>query len=131
MNCQLNWRNKNIDPVTDCVEEVVVCPGTINDVGESKGARTGVWLVHINYTTFITTTSDDRAGSGLLLGVFVLRRNQNNLGGKPLIVVILTIVTAVTLTKPHQTLTGSEIFYSQNILFCCHNLHGNFPFVFV
>ena len=53
-------------------------------------------------------------GVGLLLGVFVLRRNQNNLGGKPLIVVILTIVTAVTLTKPHQTLTGSEMFYSQH-----------------
>ena len=111
MNCQLNWRNKNIDPVTDCVEEeVAVCPGTINDVGERRGVRTGVWLVHINYTTFITTAEGDKAGSGLLLGVFVLRRNQNNLGGKPLIVVILTIVTAVTLTKPHQTLTGSEIF---------------------
>ena len=93
---------------------VLVCPGTINDVGERRGVRTGVWLVHINYTTFITTAEGDKAGSGLLLGVFVLRRNQNNLGGKPLIVVILTIVTAVTLTKPHQTLTGSEMFYSQH-----------------
>ena len=60
---------------------------------ERRGVRSGVWLVHSNYTTFITTTQLDQAGSGLLLGVFVLRRNQNNLGGKPLIVVILTIVT--------------------------------------